>query len=346
MNSASLKLKEPEVEAPPGATTPKRKALVVDDIRILRAYVTAGERDARFQALHQPEAWRVVRDLTETWGLILASWALCFYGSWLWAPLALLIIGSRQRALGNRLHDASHGHMLAGRAPNQHVGTLVCALPMFEDYELYRLQHLRHHAYLGTPGKDPDYLELPSQEPGQPPLGPWAIFARFAFSPGMWRDSVLATLHKVDAKKRLQVLAWWACFLGVFALVAGPRAAASFALLWLAARASVYHLVKVFAEISDHVGLVPGNIIGYTRNLPGNWLSFFMHPHHDNYHLTHHLFPRIPLSQLPRMHELLMEVGLYARAHHCDSYFLGETSVVRSWIHPKPEPVSLVSVSP
>jgi fatty acid desaturase len=160
---------------------------------------------------------------------------------------------------------------------------------------------------------------------------------------------VLATLHKVDAKKRLQVLVWWAGFLGLLALLVEPEGAAAFVLLWLAARATVYHFVKIFAEISDHVGLVPGSIIGYTRNLPSNWLSFFMHPHHDNYHLTHHLFPRVPLVQLPRMHQMLMEVGLYTQAHHGESYFLGEASVVRSWIQPEsepePEPVSIRSVS-
>lgn len=318
--------------------------LAVDDIRALRAYLTTGGRGARFQAFHQPKAWRALRELVETWGLLLAAWALCFYGSALWVPLALLLMGTRQRALGNRLHDASHGNMLPGREVNERVGTLLCALPMFEDYAQYRLEHLRHHAQLGMPGMDPDHLELPPRAPGRPALGAWAIFSWFAFDLRMWRSSVLGMFHRVGARPRLQMLAWWAGFLGLLALLAGAWGAASFALLWLASRATVYHLVKVFAEISDHTGLVPGSTLGYTRNLPSNWLSFFMHPHHDNFHLTHHLFPRIPLAQLPRIHEMLMEVSLYRQAHHCESYFLGEGSVVRSWIHPKPEPVSLRSV--
>jgi fatty acid desaturase len=327
-----------------GASEPRTsRRLVVDDIRTFRAFLTTEERRGTFEALHQPSPRHAARDLVETWTLIFAAWALCFYVSPLWTPLALIVIGSRQRALGNRLHDASHGNMLRGKKANQWVASLLCALPIFEDYELYRLEHLQHHAYLGTPGRDPDFLELPAQGE-ESPRSAWRVYFSFALNPRMWRDSVLTTLPRVGAVQRLRVLAWWTVMLGVLALLAGPRGALVFAALWLASKATVYHLIKVFAEISDHVGLVPGTILGYTRNLPNNWLSFFLHPHHDNYHLTHHLFPRIPLAHLPRMHGLLMEVGLYAQAHQCERYFLGESSVVHSWLQPKPGPMAAVPV--
>ncbi len=339
-----MKTQAQEIPLPGQASKPT--GLRVDDVRALRAFMTSGGRGERFQALHRPDARRVGLNLLETWALILGAWALCFHGSLYWTPVALLLMGSRQRALGNLLHDASHGNMLEGRALNARVCMALCALPMFEDYERYRLQHLRHHASLGQPGQDPDYLELPPPTPGQPAPGAWAVFTRFFFDARMWRSSMLATLPQVGVARRLQVLGWWLGLLGLLSLAAGPRGAAVFALLWLGARASVYHAVKVFAEISDHVGLVPGTTVGYTRNLPSNWLSFFMHPHHDNYHLTHHLFPRIPLAHLPQVHRMLMAVDLYTQASHCESYFLGEDSVVRSWIHPKPEPVRIHAVSP
>jgi fatty acid desaturase len=48
--------------------------------------------------------------------------------------------------------------MLQGREANRHVGSVLFALPMFEDFELYRTDHLHHHAYLGDPVKDPDFM--------------------------------------------------------------------------------------------------------------------------------------------------------------------------------------------
>ncbi|RKG95873.1 MULTISPECIES: fatty acid desaturase, partial [unclassified Corallococcus] len=117
--------------------------------------------------------------------------------------------------------------------------------------------------------------------------------------------------------------------------------ALSFAGLWLLSKMTAYHLIKIFAEISDHIGLKPGTVLGYTRNHPSNWVSFFLHPHHDNYHVTHHLFPRIPLANLPRMHQLLLPVSQYAEAHHCERYFRGPRSLVGSWLHFQTEPKPL-----
>ena len=75
---------------------------------------------------------------------------------------------------------------------------------------------------------------------------------------------------------------------------------------------TVFHGITVFREISDHVGLQPGSVLGFTRNSPHKpVLSFFLHPHENNYHLTHHLAPSLPWYQQLRLHRRL--VGLLAR---------------------------------
>jgi fatty acid desaturase len=319
--------------------------LGVADIRHFRAFLVEGERAKLFEELHRPRPGVVWPQVLGTWGLILAAWALCVYVSPLWLPLALVVVGSRQRALGNSLHDASHGNMLEGREANRRVGTVLCSLPMFEDFELYRIEHLRHHAYLGVPEKDPDFLSLPRGADGQPPRAPWAVYRSFLLDGTMFRKSLIGVMDRMKPAQRWKVLAWWLVALALLAGVAGPKAALSFAGLWMLARATTYHAIKVFAEVSDHIGLEPGSIIGYTRNLPGNWLSHLLHPHHDNYHLAHHLFPRIPLANLQRLHVLLTEASGYGSAHHCDTYFLGPSSVVRSWVAPKAIP-ALATVAP
>ncbi|WP_338864392.1 fatty acid desaturase family protein [Myxococcus stipitatus] len=297
----------------------------------LREFLAAQGQEDALEELQSAKPVRALLEIGETWALIFGAWALCMYVSWLGLPLALLIIGSRQRALGNRLHDAAHGNIFLGRSLNQRVGALLCGLPLFEDFELYRVDHLKHHAFLGHPEKDPDYLSVPSREGRRHTA--WSLYVFYVRDARLWRASLFATLLRAPAAHRWRVALWWAVLLGALALLAGAWGALSFALLWLVSKMTVYHLIKIFAEISDHIGLPPGTVLGYTRNHPSNVLSFFLHPHQDNYHVTHHLFPRVPLVNLSRMHQLLLPAPAYAHAHHCESYFWGPRSLVKSWLH-------------
>jgi fatty acid desaturase len=312
--------------------------LGVADIRHFRAFLMEAGRAERFQSLQEPRSSVVVLRILEAWGLVFGAWALCFYVSPLWLFPALVLIGSRQRAMGNSLHDAAHGNMLKGREANRRVASLMFALPMFEIYELYRGDHLLHHGHLGFPAKDPDFLSMPRDADGKPSRNSWHVYRAFLFDKALFRKSLFGDLARMSFAQGFKVLLWWTVVLSTLAVLAGPLAALSFAGLWMLARVTVYHAIKVFAEVSDHIGLIPGTVTGYTRNLPDNALSFLLHPHQDNYHLTHHLFPRVPLANLRGVHELLSECPEYASAHHCDAYFKGAYPVVRSWVSPKPLP--------
>ena len=63
------------------------------------------------------------------------------------------------------------------------------------------------------------------------------------------------------------VACWWAGALALVALAFGAGNALAFFALWVAARALVFHPITAFREISDHVGLHPGTLIGFARKL-------------------------------------------------------------------------------
>jgi fatty acid desaturase len=85
----------------------------------------------------------------------------------------------------------------------------------------------------------------------------------------------------------------------------------------------------MFREISDHAGLQPGTLMGFSRNTIGQGLlGQLFHPHHNGMHLVHHLNPGMPFHALPAAHELLLAWPEYAAAAHCESY----GALVRSWV--------------
>ncbi|RKH11505.1 hypothetical protein D7X74_25460, partial [Corallococcus sp. CA047B] len=178
------------------------------EVRELREHLVAQGHEEQLTGLGVPRPGRAMLEILETWALIFGAWALCVHVSWFVLPVALLIVGSRQRALGNRLHDAAHGNMLKGKALNQRVAAWVCGVPMFEDFELYRNAHLRHHAYLGHAQKDPDFLAVPEAPPGRQHSA-WSLYVAFVLDARLWRDSVLATLFRAPRAHRWRVLAWW-----------------------------------------------------------------------------------------------------------------------------------------
>jgi hypothetical protein len=67
----------------------------VMDIRHFRAFLREGERAKHFHALHTPRPTVALSQTLQTWGLIVAAWALCFHVSPLWLPLPLAVVGSR-----------------------------------------------------------------------------------------------------------------------------------------------------------------------------------------------------------------------------------------------------------
>jgi fatty acid desaturase len=298
------------------------EALARAEAIAFRKSVALGGYETRMLDLQRPRPTSAMYQMVHSWSIIAASTYAALRWGWT-IPFAVIAIASRQRALGNVLHDASHGNLW--RRPGRFARIFIAA-PLFEDFEGYRRRHLRHHAYLGDKERDPDYYDLP-REPTA-----WRVYRHLFLSWSFWLSSAFGEMKNLRRAPWASVLAYWGGLVAVLGVAIGPRRAVLSLGLWFLARGTAYHAIRAFTELADHVGLARGTILSFTRSSPGNMLSLIFHPHNDSYHLAHHLYPRVPLASLGEAHQLLLGVPDYAAGHICDGYFFGRYSVARSLV--------------
>jgi fatty acid desaturase len=269
-------------------------------------------------ALLEMQDWRSWLSVGTNWGLVFASMALV---AWWPSPLtviaALFVIGARQLGCAVLMHEAAHRSLFAHRRVNDFVGQWLCAYPVWSDLLAYRPYHLQHHAHTGTP-RDPDLgLIRPfpitraslTRKVLRDLSGQTGVkFARAGFRRtfGRWR---------VDREARRAALGM-ATTNG--ALLAGLAALGHAELygLWAGAWLTTNTLVTRIRSIAEHA-LTPDadDPLGNTRTtLARAWERLLIAPNRVNYHLEHHLLMTVPHYRLPRLHALLRERGVLARA--------------------------------
>jgi fatty acid desaturase len=320
---------EPKVEKRYLVEKPEefKKAVVKD----LQEFITTLREKNLFrelQDLQTPSILHTGSVILFDWFLIFFAWWLSAYVSFYFLPISILIIGNRQRALGNLLHDAGHSAIDRVKWRNDMIANLTLSWPLFNLTSRYWHQHRTHHQYLGSMAEDPDFIHKDTFWQTS-----WKkVLSINLFSWPMWKSSTFGQIFDISWKDKFKFAIWWLGLLGLLAVIAGPINMLIFAGIWMIARATVFHFITTFREISDHVGLVPGTLIGFTRNNPVKSIAKpFFHPHHNGYHLTHHLAQRVPYFSLPKAHQLFMNCPQYTVGHHCDGYFFGNHTVVDCW---------------
>ncbi len=284
-----------------------------------------------YQHLLRLALWRPLRDVAIDLLVVALAAAAVVHGSWWLAPLALVVIANRQRALGNILHDAAHRNLHRKRLINDGITNALVAPLVFADLTAYRDTHFEHHLQLGDPSRDPDYL---ARLPGCL-VSPLRNYARLAFSLQQWQGSIAGHLgdSKVPLNRKIYIVAWWVAFAGLIHAGLGTKYLAAFVLLWMLARATAFHLITMFREMCDHFGFTGTGVLSFTRDIVhGSVWYFLIHPRNNGYHLTHHLLPAVPYYHLPAAQKLFAEVPLYKQKGNVfNSYLLGPTPVASGW---------------
>ncbi|MEK7991601.1 MAG: guanitoxin biosynthesis L-arginine gamma (S) hydroxylase [Thiotrichaceae bacterium] len=245
---------------------------------------------------------------------------ITLYFSWYFYPLAILIIGSRQRALATVLHESAHGAIAKNSTLNYIMGTYLSGYLIFQTMASYQKSHVHeHHAHFGDPERDPDYKYALSE--GLYEKNTISNFRKkYIFSPLLLTKvpSYLQSLlirRLFEEKKRSELfmmLLFWGVILAasVYAGVSGYLL-----LFWIVPYLTTFQIIGWFIELSEHYPLMGNNTNLYmSRNRHSHPVEqFFTGMHNENYHLIHHLFPTIPFWNLPKAHQILMRDESYAK---------------------------------
>jgi fatty acid desaturase len=289
----------------------------------------------KLKNLRTPSNAKSIISISIDWSLIICAFLLLNYSIQL-LPITLLIVGSRQRAISNLTHDASHVNLFTNIVINDFISNIFCALPMYETVSKYRESHIKHHRFLGDVERDPDSRSHLNY--GYDDRCPWKgspakNYMKIILNPRGIFSSFFGSLFRLHPKDYIYLTCWWMGFAMLLSNLFSIQITFIVFGTWHLSKLTTYHLIRIFAEFLDHTGLENSDVISFTRNLPHRgFYRFIFHPNCDTYHIVHHLYPRIPHYNHSKADQILMSRFDYAQSHHCDSYFFGKHSAANCWV--------------
>jgi fatty acid desaturase len=282
----------------------------------------------KLRTLQRKDNWRNVGYLAFDWGIVAVAIAASLASSF--HPLvyvtAVVVIGSRQRALRGLVHEASHRKLMRNRLLNDWLGRLFAAFPLVTSLSGYMCAHCRHHACLWDSERDPK----------RPFYAKWGLTRGAARPAAFRRDHIarpLLFLHSpafvflglryfFSRQEPSEVIMRYLFAGGAIALIFVLNLGAAFVLFWCVPFCTTYQLFRYWSDMADHGGLESDDPWRTTRNWDATRLvRWALAPHDDRFHLTHHIVPGIPHFRVAEAHRLLMAVPQYAAGHHCDGFF-------------------------
>ncbi len=224
-------------------------------------------------------------------------------------------------------HQCLH-HSAFRKAWLHRVIGVPLGLPLLVCYSHYRVRHLQHHRYLGTP-QDSEFFGFDTRQR----LTLWVLFRsmldfrRFALvARDVWRSSRGTWQYgvgQIGDRARRQIMSEYR-IIGVILLgAAGLCAAGAGSLLlrlWvlpLVAALPIHFLI----ELPEHIlcDTSSTDVLENSRSITGSWFSTWF-TNGNNLHVEHHAAMVVPLSRLRDRHDEVIKAGKYVEPTYLSAY--------------------------
>jgi fatty acid desaturase len=263
--------------------------------------VDAGVTRLPSQLVHELSDRSFLRWLGPTaleWVQIVALFAIGFWvDRWaIWAVIVVLM-GSRQNALGVLGHDGAHYLISRHRQLNELASELLCFWPVMTGIADFRRFHFAHHRYLSSE-RDPEIIFKTKLSPAQwaVPAGPTRIFGYFALDLIGLGAIEIAKAYRLMKKTQLRSvigpLCWWTAVGAVLHVFHLELAA----LIWFLSLGTSFWGFYRLRSWTEHVG---DDAIDRVR--ANWWQRWLITPHCSWAHDEHHRYPSVVFWQRHRL---------------------------------------------
>jgi len=265
--------------------------------------------------------WHSLLAVTIDYSIIAIAIAAKHFIGWAIYPLSVIVIGSRQRALATIVHEAAHGTLARNKILSLILATLFSGYLIFSTFNAYKASHVAgHHGSFGDPELDADYrymLKKGVYDIKGERRYVWEIFIKPFLLGNV--PSYLAYLMKArslsveNRSARLENILLGAYWLVIVLVALALRQAHNLLLFWIVPFLTSFQVIGWFIELAEHGPLMRNSInLRMTRNRHSHWLEQFLTGMHgENYHLAHHLRPRVPFWKMPALHRILLRDPAY-----------------------------------
>jgi fatty acid desaturase len=239
------------------------------------------------------------------WSIVVAAyWAAARAHHWLAYGIAILIIGTRQHALGILAHDGAHGLISRNRMVNRLL-TELGAWPLFVNvHGGYKEWHWEHHRELGT-NADSELFGFRRLPAYQAPVSLARVIALFCTALlGLGLHELIMFVVLVRPRGFMNWLLLSGFWVAVFG-IAWWLGVLWVPLMWIVALCTSFWAVFRVRTFGEHVGTLagPGQEASH-RHEVGLLGRFFFFPHNVWYHYEHHLYAAVPFFNLPKVRAL------------------------------------------
>ncbi len=276
---------------------------------------------ARVRQLHVLDNHHGVLALLGDYIVIAACILVSEQVGWLIYPLAVVIIGSRQRAFATLTHEAAHQTLARNRPLNDLLGTYFSGYLILMLLQAYRESHVKnHHGNFGHLEKDGDYsymiaMGVYSQLPRwryvlNVLVSPLLLFKLPSYVGYLARDRLLAWNSPQGRLELVRLMILW-CVMLLCLFMTGYLS--QFLLYWVVPFFTAYQIIGWYIELSEHAPLMASELdVRMSRNRNSHWLERALTAiHGEAYHLAHHLWPRVPFWRMAELNKILREDPVY-----------------------------------
>jgi fatty acid desaturase len=234
--------------------------------------------------------------------------------------ISIIIIGSRQHAIGILSHDAVHYRLLTNRKMNEFIGNVFTAFPLFITLPGFRSMHLRHHAKVNT-SDDPDLVRRQGKSDWIFPMSKRKLYTMLLLDItglNLYQNIQKIFLPKSDKKlsadfKSLPLsfyLGQLSFYIIIFGFITHFKLWEIYFLYWIVPYFTWFKFTKRLRAIGEHFAIKDEGFGELTRTtLVGFFEKHFIAPHNINFHIEHHYYAGIPFYSLEKLHDLLNSTG-------------------------------------